>query len=184
MGVLKKTKILIVILLILNLLVVGGYWFFTSAINKNNEIVSDLSQELDLQIAKERQLRSFKKILAETKEKREALDSYFIPAADIVSFIQEVEALSALSGIEIEIGSVDVREFLEDETSSDRLEFLDISMTTEGSWSGSFRFLELLENMPYLIALNKFALDAKQNTEGETLYWEGALGLRVLKLKK
>jgi hypothetical protein len=179
----KKTKGLIYFLITLNFGLLGLYWLFSIQVGSNISQISNLGEDLNFQLAKERQLKSMKNISRETQSERIELDSYFVSSDGIVSFIKEVEGLATLSGLEVEIDSVGTTEYFAGEDLSEILEILGLNLRVKGEWSSSFYFLNLLERMPYQVSFDQFSLEAENSTEDEASNWKGRIGLKVLKIK-
>jgi len=185
MGLLKKTRIIIAVLIILNVVLITVYGAFSNRINENNKKIENLAKDLDQQILKEQQYQSFKNILAQTEDQRDSLDSFFVLSEETVSFIQEIENLAAISSLETEITSVGSSDYinLDGETKSEKIEYLNLTINTFGNWQSNFYFLNLLENMPYKVSVNRLSLESKKDGSGQTLLWEGIFSIKVLKLK-
>jgi hypothetical protein len=179
----QKTKSLVLFLLILNITLICIYWFVSRKITNNIGQISELATELDFQLDREGQLRSLRGITKDTEADRGTLDSHFVSPEGIVSLIKEVEGLASRSRLYIEIDSVGVEDYLIGENVDELIEILDVDLSTEGSWSSNFYFLSLLEQMPYRVSIVRLSFDAKKNTDGEVLTWEGIISLKILKLK-
>ncbi|HJN62991.1 MAG TPA: hypothetical protein QGH03_02050 [Candidatus Paceibacterota bacterium] len=179
----KRVKITILILILLNLILGGVYYSVFKEINKNSKQTLNLTNDFNLQLAKERQLKSFKNVTDDTVSDREKLDSNFVSSDGTVSFIKEIENLAAVSNLFIEIGSVAVEDYARDGRTSEVVEILSMNFTTGGAWSDNFYFLNLIESMPYKITINDFSVNTNKGVDGKTLNWEGSTGIKVLKLK-
>jgi hypothetical protein len=183
MNPLKTTQRIVIYLLLLNIVLIGANWFISSKVNNNNIEISNLADELNQQLIKEKQLDSFKKIAEDTTAERGKLDSYFISPNGIVSFIKEIENLAFVAGVSIGINSVEVEEYLIKKRSSNTLELLDLELNFTGSWNNSFYFISLLEEMPYKIFIYKLDVDAQKDDQENTTGWKGLIGMKVLKIK-
>ena len=183
MQILNKTRNILIFLIILNLLAIGLYWFLSNQINKNTEMISNSASELNIQVAKEKQLKLSKNIIDDTEADRNKLDTFFVSRDDIVSFIQEIESLASSAGISIEINSVEVNDYVLAGRVSEVIEVLNLTLSTNGSWSGNFYFLNLLETMPYKIDVSRLNLQSKINSISKTTSWESFIGIEVLKLR-
>jgi len=183
MKIFNKTKNILIFLIILNLSAIGLYWFLSSQINKNTEMVSNSASELNIQVAKEKQLKLSRNIIDDTEADRNKLDSFFVSSDGIVSFIQEIENLADSAGLSIEIISVEVDDYVLNEKVDAVIEVLNLTLDVSGSWSGNFYFLNLLETMPHKINIGRLNLQARRDSKGRTTGWESIIGIEVLKLK-
>jgi len=183
MNILNKTKNIIIVLIIVNLFLIWIYWFVSQKVSENTKRISDLSEELDLQLTREKQLKSFNDIVGDTTADRNKLDSYFVSPEGIVTFIEEIEGLALLAGLSVDIASVDVDEYFDSDKKSEIIESLNLGINTFGNWSDNFYFLNLLEGMPLNISVTRLNFDIRKNVVSKTLDWQGVIGLSVLKLK-
>nr|NIR48448.1 hypothetical protein [candidate division KSB1 bacterium]NIS23996.1 hypothetical protein [candidate division KSB1 bacterium]NIT70921.1 hypothetical protein [candidate division KSB1 bacterium]NIU91460.1 hypothetical protein [candidate division KSB1 bacterium]NIW18512.1 hypothetical protein [candidate division KSB1 bacterium] len=74
------------------------------------------------------------KILADTKAQRERLDDFFVHSTHVVDFIQEIERLGGVAGVETVISNLDEQD--------NRLSF---SVKTEGTYTQVTHFMMLLD---------------------------------------
>lgn len=179
----KKTKNLLTVFLILNLILVSLYVLLSMEIGKNIEKISNLSNDLSLQLAKEKQLRSFKSVAEDTLLNRAKLNSYLVANDGEVSFINKIEELINISGAETSISTVSVEAYNQDAVMNEYIEVLRLKLNTAGSWSENIYLLNLLESMPYRISITDLSLDAVTNSDGKNEGWEGIISLKVLKSK-
>lgn len=184
MNSLKKTKNIAIWLLVLNLVFVGTYWIFSRKIAENNNQLLSLAEELNIQLNREKQLKSLKSIVAETEEDRKRLNSFFVSKEGIVSFISQIESIADLSGGSIEIDSVGVGPFEEEGApKSEILEILSMNITSLGSWSDNFYFLNLLETMPFKVSIKRFSLEKEISKTESNDNWEGFFEIEIFKKK-
>jgi hypothetical protein len=180
---LNKTQKNATILILLNIFLLAGYLVVSGEISNNNNQISSLTEELDRSLIKGKNLNLSRRITEETAIERDKLDSYFISSNDVVSFIKEIENLANLADVSIEINSVSIGDYVEEQKKSDVIEVLDLDINLSGSWSGSFHFISLLEEMPNKISVERLNLSAKESSNNKTTKWDGAIGLKILKLK-
>jgi hypothetical protein len=107
------------------------------------------------------QSRSFVRVHTETALAREQLKQVFVEEEDIALFIEEIEELARTAGIALEVGSVELGTGV----------WSDLSLTVRfsGNFSSTYRFLALLETVPYSSSIETVSF--QKNTEGTT--WEG-----------
>ncbi|HEY4516014.1 MAG TPA: hypothetical protein VJH67_02390 [Candidatus Paceibacterota bacterium] len=141
--------------------------------SKSASLVEALPGSLDAPLDIETVL-AIKKTLAEKKVDIETLNSSFVTSSGEVAFIETVEKIAALSGVDVEIVSVDVGEY----GGSKNFESLNLQVRFEGNWSEAEGFLSSVEDAPYAVTLGDIEMTASQNA-----VWLGEVGLSVLKVK-
>src|SRR3989344_3459405 len=182
MNISKKTINLIILFLIINALLGTLSWFISDKTVENTEKIVGLNNELNQQLVKEQELKTFKEIIDDTSLDREKINSYFVSTDGSVALITEIERLADISDVSIKINSVLFTEYIGDNGKSENLEFLNLNLNTSSKWNNTFYFLSFLENMPYKIFIDSLNFTAKKNVDGATLNWDGAMSLRILKL--
>ncbi|OHA18976.1 MAG: hypothetical protein A3C08_00735 [Candidatus Taylorbacteria bacterium RIFCSPHIGHO2_02_FULL_47_18] len=119
-------------------------------------------------------------LLSETEEKRAQANELFVGRGDTVAFLKDLEVVGADAGVKTKVVSVAKAESVEDaDTLAEAgLETLAIAVEASGSFSGTHRFLVLLERMPRTISIRRasFAMD-------DNGIWNGVFEIQVLKIK-
>ncbi len=91
------------------------------------------------------------------------VNGYFITKEDQISFIENVENLAKKNNLDIEIGNITVEK--NTDLVKNDLEYLVLKINTVGSWDGNYRFLGLLETMPYHLFIKRMSISLKSDTE-------------------
>ncbi len=195
-----SSKKILATVIILNIIVLFVWGFFFSIIKDKNKMTSDLTSELNKQVQQESELKLISNRLNETKEERKKVDSYFIQGnkEGVAKFIDVFDKLGKYSGVSVKVTSI----VLKDSDSSSKnkkskskksvgsglIETMKLNLKTEGRWSNTVYFIELLSKIPYKITLEKVALE-KENVKNakiskeKSLNWRGSLNISILKLK-
>lgn len=173
----RKSKELLVIAILFNIAAIGWYGFLFAKIKEKNEHLSDLTNQIDAEIAKESAVDYKKNIAVETATLRGKLLSFTLAKEGAISFIELLEATGNEVGAHTSIKSVNT----EDHPQSSNIEKLRLTLSTSGSWSAVARFLGLLELLPYETSLEQVMV-SRAEVAGENP-WRADLILTVLKEK-
>lgn len=196
------------------LLALGAYAFIFLQAKATAQEHAQIAAEIEREEQKQEQFGSVSEILSSTKEEREELGSVFVTDETFVDFFEEFEVLRTEAGVEASIDQVreeialdleEEEEEGEDEDSDDQessnvsaaeiLEYAELDVSVEGRWENVFRFLSLIETMPYAMELRNVhtrELESQQpqteNEDGETVdqtpsRWSLTFTIRVLKYK-
>jgi Tfp pilus assembly protein PilO len=154
----------------LNLLLLGGLaaagWRYSA-----------LAGELQTKKLAAAELTRARAILASQQEALEAtaatrakLDSYFVSADNLSVFIEELEKLAAAASVGLNLSSAKL-----DNKNPPAAYF---TLEIGGSFTAVYKFLGLVENMPFILTLRQVQLDAGQDDKGTKL-WRGGLTLQL-----
>lgn len=178
MGLFARTKSLALISLLCTVGALGAYIFFAYYTLRTHHANAELAVAVVAEMQKERGLRATDKLLQELAEEEEAISSRFVPADDIVSFIELLETSGKDAGVSLEVASVGIAP--EKDAAH---EWLTISLKARGAWEKLFHFLVLLETMPFVIELEQAGLKYELEDQAQKGTWEGVFMIRAAKLK-
>jgi len=145
----KKTNTILVLTSILLFVSLFTYLYFFWVIKRSNENISLLQKEVIRLEIQESEIDKLKKNLASTKENQEKLSSYFIDINNPVPFFEVVEGYGRGAGVKTVFNDVTLKK--------DPYR-LDAGLTATGSFSGIYRFLQILESAPYEFSITKLNL--------------------------
>jgi hypothetical protein len=177
MGLFARTKSMVAVAFLSALASVGAYGALLYYTNYLRGSTSELSASIEVELKKDEQLRLTSELLEDLSEEEAAITSRFVPADDVVPFIELIEASGRDAGVALEVVSVSIAP--EKEPSH---EWLAIALKADGSWQGLAHFLMLLETMPYVVKLDSVGL-RYEGKEGELGNWSSTFSLRAAKLK-
>lgn len=146
----------------------AGYVAFYLFLNKEIAQTADNEGRILLLQAKDAEINTQKKLIDETKEKREALEQYFVSDNDIPLFLERIENFDAITNTVTLIQSVGVNNPVEkpapkkNDNAKDEVSdqpkasslpkpTLVISLESEGTFAAVYQLLQLIESMPYEI---------------------------------
>jgi len=147
------------------------FWLYKD-IKHKDQVARELEQNLETENDKIANMQSLVKLLENTQEERQAIDSHFINSLNIVPLFNFFENSAPLVGAVAEVMSVDVPKNNEN---SD----LTMDINAKGSFESLYKFLMLIENSPY--DLEVVFMDIKKessNTAGQE--WQADLKIRLI----
>lgn len=172
----KSTIIILSLLAAAAVLVYAGMFIKVARLNAE---VSEIQAKIDSQGNKDAALRLSGKSLVETQAERSSLVSFFVAEDGPVSFIENLETLARSTGALIKIDSLSI-----DALSNQRFEKLSVRVEAIGPWNSVYKFLILVENMPYAVNISRVLIsedtDASNKTSGK---WRLEMSFDVLKFK-
>jgi len=165
-----KKNASLVALALLGGLALLAYGFFFYHINQKNVRAAALGEEIALASETENLARSLTSLLSGTEAARTEFSRYFITHDSIVVFIERVERLGKNSGVAVSFSSV--------EEGKGRFTAY---LTMEGGFANVYRFLELLEAMPYELEVARFTISVPPlPLQKEGALWEGEATIELL----
>ena len=108
---------------------------------------------------------------------QETVRGYVLSADEVVPFLQRLEAIMQHANV---VGETErVATTASSLNPAGKWEFLEVAISTEGSWAATYEFLTLLEHIPYYAEVTNVVVEKVANEENT--YWAGTFTLRVLK---
>lgn len=161
-----------VFIVVAGLVIVGVYFLLFGQIQKERDKVLSLRRELAVIEKKQKNIQSLERLLDETEEQKRDVENIFVDDKTVVRFIEELERLAEITGAVLEIKDASLPRTDEDLGPT-------FSMEIEGSFKNIFRYLELLENVPFQVEFNEIRF-VKPGGAGGAGAWSLAIVLRVL----
>ena len=155
-------------MLVLNLAAAAGWWWVYRGLTKTNDRIGVLNREISLADAKQKNIRLLHQTLQSIERDKSRVDAVFVDEHSVVRFIENLEELAALSGVELEISSA----ALPVETDEGGPIF---NLSIKGGFGRLFRFFELLEKINFQIRIES----ASFNIFGSGI-WNSQIKLRLL----
>ena len=179
------------ILIILGLCVIGLclliYILFLD-IKGKNERISVIEHELSFQSNKQEYMVSMERVIQKADSDITRVNNSIIPSDGDVRFIESLETIAHDNGLSIDIDSLTFEDSRALASSS--MTTLKVKAKTEGGWSGTYRFLFLIESLPIKVKIDKFTLNNikdEANLSADKVSsrsaWQSAFEMRVLKYK-
>ncbi|MEK7504808.1 MAG: hypothetical protein AAB589_00775 [Patescibacteria group bacterium] len=144
----KKIPLSILTFLILNLimvgLVAGGFWWL---LREEGKLLARAKELIGAERKKEN-LERFLRIYGQTEAGRTKVSSYFITTETLPQFIERLEQAARETGVIYTLSNTKPAEV------SGR-EVLNLTIATEGNFAQVYRFIYVLENLPYRLDINQ-----------------------------
>lgn len=173
----RKSKELLAITLLLNIAAIGWYCFLFFEIKEKNEHLSELTNRIEAEIAREGTISHKKDVAVETAPLREKLQSFILAKGGAISFIELLEATGNEVGAHTTIESVSTK----DHPQLPTIEIMRLTLKVTGSWQAVVRLLGLLELLPYETGVEQVVVSKREASDEAP--WRADLLLTVLKEK-
>ncbi len=179
----KKTSVILSVLVLVACAGIYGMYFMISKAGHKVAAYELQQQKLISELEVDRSLKLF---LSTSGSDIDKLSSRIIPREGTVSFLEMIEKNARDIGLVASVESVNVGEA---PTLPADFEILKLKISTEGSWGDTYRFLSLLETLPYKITIN--TVEVRQRGEGgpsetssnNSALWIGEFSFNVIKYK-
>jgi len=174
-----------------SLIVVVLYCYVFIKILQENERVAGLNNSIETLTKDKDAIILLKKKVSETEVSRNKINNYFIPVDGMVSFLNELQSIGRENNLDTKINSVSVTSDTKIATST--YETANVTVEVAGLWSDVYRFVTLVELMPFGVSVNGVDLErtvetilstaSKNKNSAKVLLWRGTMDVNVLKLK-
>lgn len=145
---------------------IGAYFFLYSLISDKSLTVASLEQQINDQTATTERVAAARAALAEIAGDEAVVQSYFVPEAGVVSFINSLESIGSSLGTQVSINSVSA-------SGAGSRAQLALSLSVGGSFDGVMRTLGAIEYAPYDLSVTNIAVS------GDAKGWRGTANLIV-----
>ncbi len=173
---LSKTQIKIITAAFIAAMFLGVYGsFFITIKNKNNHI-SELKNQVDIEVRKDHRLYSVKSLLTDLNKEIKQIDTYLVADDGVVDFLEDLENLGSIADVSVSVNSVSV-----DKKTTEMLPFelLKVEFVTRGKWRSVVQLMSLLETSSLGIIINRVHLEKLSSLES----WQSNISFTVLKSK-
>lgn len=114
-----------------------------------------IAQDLVREVERESQLRSIEKLIEDITEERAVVSNQFVPADDVVRFINRIENLNAQISANLVIGSV-----TEDAPNAEGIGAIHMQLQAIGAWQDVLQAIALIESLPVATQVGNITLRA------------------------
>jgi len=134
---------------------VAGWFYMFSKISLERKEIVELRKNILRNDKKNINEKSLVRLLEGVKKEKEAIEAVFLKEDDLVRLIKGLESTGESSGVSLKISAIAA----EKKKSSKPV----ISFSAQGTFEQLFRYLYLLENLPYLITINKISFQKEED---------------------
>ena len=169
----KSPSLHLVIALLLGVAALAGYVGWYVVVSDKSGAVVDLQNRISAASESMSRMTSVRAALAEIKGDEAAVQGYFISEADIVAFINSIEALGPPQGATVSVISVSKS------TLSGQAVFL-LAVSVTGGFDAVMRTIGRIEYLPYDLALSTVSISQDTNlTATAKKNWHADLSIVV-----
>lgn len=149
-------------------------WFWC-LINGANAETAYLRGDIKLQVKRNENIGNLGKLVIATEAGRRQISSSFVGVDQTVDFVEYLELLARVAGVDFEITSLGV-----EPSKNDFKDQIVLRGEAVGTWSGIMNFASLLETAPYRLDL----ADVVVNNDKAEKTWKAAILIKAFQLKK
>jgi hypothetical protein len=152
--------LLLLIVLDVTLMLISIFLIFDLQENRLVE-VDRLNLELTSQQVTKVRANSIDRVVKDSREERDRLNFYFITKETTANFVEELEATARRSGVIFNLGSLNVvrdLKVISPIPGQGKISYLRSSFRFDGSFSDVFRFIKVLEKLPYQVVLSSISM--------------------------
>lgn len=168
----KRVIITIILVLIASLFAAAACYFMVSKIYGRRETVLSLRKNLLINEKKTADIESLRRLASDIKLQKEKIESMFIKEKDMIRLIESLESISAVAtGTSVKINSISPQAKGIKPT---------LSFSAVGSFEQVFNYLHFLENMPYLIIIDKSSFQRVEKSEkNKETKWQAVFDVQL-----
>lgn len=178
MNLFKKNALLMILVGISLVALVISFTTYAWLLVKVNDTIREAalaSENVQLLAAKNAYTQTIRKIVRDTTDEREEINSYFITDEKLVSFLENIEGLGTRAGAGLEVQSVSVGDAIDKDGLVSPLK---LSLKSEGTITEIYYILNLLEAYPKALSVKR----VQMNQQADTLTWVGVFDIEVIKV--
>ena len=153
----SKFFVTIFILFLLIIMASAGWFYVFAKISSGRKEILELRKNIMRSEKKKVDEKSLAIFLDGVKNERGLIESVFLKENDLIRLIKGLESIGESSGVSLKISAISTEK---GETSKPV-----ISFSAQGEFEHIFKYLYFLENLPYLITIDKVSF---QNTEANS----------------
>ena len=147
-------------------------YFLYNQIEQNLSVTKINEEKWRQEFARREEIQMLDRAVKNIQKESVEIDNHFVKSEDVVPFLNTIEALAPRVGTRAETASVDI--------SSDKTSLL-VRIEVEGSFSGIYKFIKLLENSPYQLEFTSVdLLDRGVVGSNKLPVWGADLSIRIL----
>ncbi len=152
------------------LLTTGGFLFGLKTISSEEKILRDQLTAIETGNEREQTFNRLRNIAETSAADRTKLDQYFLPqVGESITFLSQVETLAPRNNITLKTDALE-----EGSDKKTKEKWVDAKFTFSGTRADVERFIQILENLPYVSRVTSVSLAARAQNN-----WEAQVSIRV-----
>lgn len=181
----QKTRKKIIIACICSLASIGAFFGARMGIAHIQSTTTLLAQQLSASSSHAYSESILEREAKDSAEKRAMVDTYFLTTSSVAPFLEQIETLAKTAGVALVVDSV--AEDTRTVAGAKKPETYGVVVFTtsfEGAWQDVYRFLSLLEHIPYASRIERVSLEQISSTENTKagFGWKGVVVFSIAKL--
>lgn len=153
----------IFVLFVLIFMAFAGWFYVFSKISSERKTIIELRKNILRGEKKNTDEKSLARLLGGIKKEKGAVDSVFLKKDDLIRLVRGLESIEENSGVSLEINAISTEK---NKTSKPAISLPIISFSAKGTFEQLFKYLYFLENLPYLITINKVSFQSEEGGGG------------------
>ena len=184
-----STKKILNLVIFINLICIGISVFLFLTIQSKNRSIGVMQSSIESILGANDQSVVLKNVLDETKKDRQKIQEFFVDKDSIADFLEYIESLGKSAGVKASVSVLSEEDHFS--VSGMKAPVLKLVIGATGSWQGIYRYLNLLENLPYREEISavslrsqvgtSFVADGKNVQSKKAEEWSGTFELNILK---
>ncbi|PIR69266.1 MAG: hypothetical protein COU47_04195 [Candidatus Niyogibacteria bacterium CG10_big_fil_rev_8_21_14_0_10_46_36] len=166
----KSITIIIGVIVLLAFLAWLGR-FFVAKISEKQQHLVDIQTEIERMGVRQQNLKDLEILFDEVQQRKDEIDSVFINERSVVRVIESFEARARELGVELEVESASL-------PTASAARGPEIQLHLEGSFDALYRYIKVLEVMPFQISIDLVNINKRSSAEGPG--WAATIRLTVL----
>ena len=173
MASIKNTKKIIILAVTVNILVFIVWVFVAYLVFGEKTKMQEIASQVSEINRKKESLQNLTSTMSNTEEPRKLINSYFVDSSTKADLFEKLEQMAKEVGVNFSFNGAQ-----EDAT-------LKFDVSLNGSFSGVYRYLLLVESLPYKIEVEKTNFQfAPLTDKGDSGRWTANLVINVISYKK
>lgn len=169
-----KKNFLVTIFLFITLisLIVASWLYALTQIKRQADVITNLKKSITQNEKKINEGRDLRRLLDSLEKETKKIDSLFLAETSIVNLLEGIELAGRLSGAEINIASV----------SAGKGQAIkpNVSLEAKGNFNQIIDYLYFLENLPYLITIDRLSLHKFDDQDKKMVgKWQASFSLKL-----
>lgn len=160
--------ITIFVLCILFFLASTGWFYVFSKISSERKEILELRKNILQSEKKNTDEKSLARLLGGLSKEKNTIESVFLKKDDLIRLIKGLESIGESSGASLKISAISTEKSAASKPS--------ISFSAKGTFEQLFKYLYFLENLPYLITIDKVSF---QKIEDPTSLWQALFSIQL-----
>lgn len=138
----------------------AGWFYIFSKISSERKAILELRKNILRGEKKSTDEKSLTRFLDGVKNEKGLIESIFLKEDDLIRLIKGLESIGESSGVSLKISAISV----EKNAASKPV----VSFSAKGTFEQLFKYLYFLENLPYLITINKVSFQQEEDGQKTT----------------